>query len=89
MLRAMYASAIYLRNARDIGLLSRKEKYYCRSDYQGIVLDRRAMEIASKAIGHKRVGIIAQSYLWPIADYLRGGTLSAPMRMLLDGSLDV
>lgn len=47
------------------------------------------MEIASKAIGHKRVGIIAQSYLWPIADYLRGGTLSAPMRMLLDGSLGV
>lgn len=87
MLRAMYASDIYLKNARDISALSHKEKYFCRSDYQGIVLDRRAMEIASKAIGHKRVGVIAQSYLWPIIDYLRGGALATPMRMLLDGSL--
>lgn len=86
MLRAMYASAIYLTNARDLSTLSHKEKYYCRSDYQGIVLDRFAMVIASKAIGHKRVGVIAQSYLWPIADYLRGAALLEPMRKLLDGS---
>lgn len=64
--RAIYASKLYAGNARPIKKLEKEEKYYCRGDYKGIVLDRRAMKIASEALGHHRVSIIAQNYLWPL-----------------------
>ena len=87
MLRAMYASAMYLRNARRSDLVPRKEQYRCRNDYSGIILDRRAMEIASRAIGHRRVSVIAGSYLWPILKKLRGGKLPMPMQRLMRDEL--
>ena len=77
--RAMYACQIYLLHARDVNTLEPKEKYICRKDYKGIILDRAAMEIASLALGHKRIGIIAKSYLWPLKTFLRGGVLASPL----------
>ncbi len=71
--RAMYACRVYLLHARDVETLREEEKYECRADYRGIVLDIRAMEIASRALGHKRVSVIARSYLWPIVEFLRVG----------------
>lgn len=87
MLRAMYASAIYLRHARPVNRLPREEQYRCRNDYAGVILDRRAMELASQAIGHKRLSVIARSYLWPILKKLRGGKLPMPMQRLMRDEL--
>lgn len=39
------------------------DAYVCRGDLQGIVYDRKAMEIASKALGHNRISVIAGHYL--------------------------
>ena len=77
--RAMYACRIYLLHARDISTLKPEEQYACRSDYRGIILDRAAMEIASRALGHKRIEIVSKSYLWPLETYLRGGVLASTL----------
>ena len=77
--RAMYACQIYLMHARDVNALETKEKYVCRKDYKGIVLDRAAMEIVSKALGHGRIWVIAKSYMWPLETFLRGGILASPL----------
>ena len=61
--RALFAEALYKLHARDISTLSRGEKYICRADKLGTVYDRRAMAIVSKALGHNRLNVIAQSYL--------------------------
>ena len=45
------------------------------------------MEIASHAIGHKRLSVIARSYLWPILKKLRGGKLPMPMQRLMRDEL--
>lgn len=64
--RAEYACRIYKAHARPLDTLTRKEKYYCRKDMAGVVYDRAAMLAASKALGHNRVDVIAQSYLWAL-----------------------
>lgn len=61
--RADYATRIYLKYARQIEELPRREKYICRKDKAGIVYDRVAMLEASKALGHNRVDVVAQHYL--------------------------
>ena len=66
VLRSIYAVCIYLSNERDLEDVPSKDKYYCRNDYNGIVLDRKAMMIASEALGHHRVNVIAASYIWPM-----------------------
>ena len=66
VLRSIYAVRIYLAHERPQDELQRDEKYCCRKDYAGIILDRKAMIEASEALGHHRVGVIAHSYLWPM-----------------------
>lgn len=66
VLRSIYAVRIYLEHERPREELLRDERYYCRKDYAGIILDRKAMIEASEALGHHRVGVIAHSYLWPM-----------------------
>lgn len=61
--RADYATAMYKMYARPLETLSRKQKYYCRGDLKGVVLDRRAMLITSKALGHNRLSVIAGHYI--------------------------
>ena len=61
--RADYASRVYKYHARSTESLPRKEQYICRKDKAGIVYDRQAMLIASRALGHNRVDVIAQHYL--------------------------
>ncbi len=73
--RSDYAVAIYRRYARNIedipydrvmkgtGKRLRRDIYACRNDENGRKLDRRAMKIASKALGHSREYVIAVSYL--------------------------
>ena len=61
--RSIYACRAYRSKARDIDTLDAKEKYICRKDKSGIVYDRKAMEYASKQLGHNRIDVIAYSYL--------------------------
>ena len=40
----------------------RSQVYCCRRDLVGVWLDKRAMLVVSKALGHNRIGVFAQSY---------------------------
>ena len=62
--RAVYARRIYDRNARQEKPIPRKEKYIMRKDRAGEVFDKVAMKIASQSLGHNRINVIAQSYLY-------------------------
>lgn len=62
-LRAVYAETVYQQNARPLNTLFHSEKYYCRNDMKGVVLDRQAMQITSKALGHNRIQV-ATHYLY-------------------------
>lgn len=70
--RADYATAIYKAYARPIDELkcnlgvkggNTGDVYVCRGDLKGVVYDRRAMEVASKALGHNRISVIAAHYI--------------------------
>jgi hypothetical protein len=62
--RAEYCKTIYSLNARPIDQIPKSERYYCRGDLKGIVYDKRAMAIASRALGHNRVSVIVGHYLY-------------------------
>lgn len=38
--------------------------YYCRDDLKGTVYDRRALFVASRALGHNREQVVASNYLY-------------------------
>ena len=59
--RAEYATAIYEAYARDD--IPKQDRYYCKSDRRGVVLDRQAMRMASQALGHSRVSVVAGHYI--------------------------
>ena len=73
--RAEYAAQVYRKYARkydDIpydrvypgsGIRYKSEVYYCRKDERGRRLDKKAMQKASKALGHNRLCVIADHYL--------------------------
>jgi len=61
--RADYCATIYEKYARPIAEVPRKERYYCRKDLKGVIYDKRAMAVASRYLGHSRIGVIATSYL--------------------------
>ncbi len=62
--RAEYAKAQYEALARDVEKIPVSEKYICRKDKAGIVYDKKAMEKVSKMLGHNRISVIAESYLY-------------------------
>ena len=59
--RAEYATAIYRAHARDP--IPAGDKYYCRGDRKGVVMDRLAMLEASRALGHNRISVVAAHYI--------------------------
>lgn len=73
--RSDYANALYKEYARKIedipydrvnkgtGKHFQSEVWVCRKDEKGKKLDKRAMYIASKALGHNRIEVIANNYL--------------------------
>ncbi len=72
--RAEYATALYKSYARDVkdipagpctiaGKTYRSAIYSCRQDEAGKKLDRSAMFVVSKALGHNRICIVADNYL--------------------------
>lgn len=62
--RAVYCRKIYDAYARDVKTLPRSERYHCQGDKAGDVYDKKAMKIASEALGHSRICVIAQNYLY-------------------------
>lgn len=62
--RADYCQRIYLQHARPADQIPSTDKYYCRGDRKGVILDRKAMLIASQALGHNRIDVIASHYLY-------------------------
>ena len=62
--RGVYAKRIYNKYARPIENLKKEDKYIMRKDQAGKVLDKKAMLITSKCLGHSRISVIAQSYLY-------------------------
>ena len=73
--RAEYATCMYKDHARDIeripfdrvnrgtGHRYQSDVYVCRKDEAGKRLDKRAMAVCSKALGHNRISVIADHYL--------------------------
>lgn len=62
--RADYCKRVYLQHARSVDQIPSADKYYCRGDRKGVVLDKSAMLIASQALGHNRIDVIASHYLY-------------------------
>lgn len=63
-LRSVYACRAYRSKARNINSLMGKEKYICRKDKAGTIYDRDALLYTSKQLGHNRVDVVANSYLY-------------------------
>lgn len=61
--RSEYASALYRQLARDREAIPKEDRYCCRGDLAGTWYDKPAMLEVSKALGHNRIGIIAEHYL--------------------------
>ena len=62
--RADYCQRVYLQYARPVDQLPSADKYYCRGDRKGLILDKSAMLEASRALGHNRIDVIASHYLY-------------------------
>lgn len=61
--RADYTTTNYLTHRRELSEIPMKERYCCRKDRKGLWLDKKAMLITSKALGHNRINVIAEHYL--------------------------
>lgn len=62
--RASYANRLYNQLKRDIDDIPTQERYVMRKDRAGEVYDKQAMLLVSNALGHNRISVIAQSYLY-------------------------
>lgn len=62
--RADYCQRVYLQHARPTNQIPPADKYYCRGDRKGVILDKPAMLEASRALGHNRIDVIASHYLY-------------------------
>ena len=62
--RATYANRLYNQLKRDIDKIPTEDKYIMRKERAGEVYDKQAMLHVSKALGHNRISVIAQSYLY-------------------------
>lgn len=62
--RATYANRLYNQLKRGIDKIPTQDKYIMRKERAGEVYDKQAMLLVSKALGHNRISVIAQSYLY-------------------------
>ena len=62
--RASYANRLYNQLKRDIDDIPTQERYVMRKERLGEVYDKQAMLMVSNALGHNRISVIAQSYLY-------------------------
>ena len=65
--RAEYAKRLYLLVARDPkDIKDKREKVYLRGELKGVVLDRKACLIVSRALGHNRPEEFQKSYAYKL-----------------------
>lgn len=77
--RAEYAATLYKMNARPLDVcrqdrfynpsrrtLEKNSVYYCRNDEKGRWFDKQAMLIVSQALGHNRICVVGQHYLYNV-----------------------
>ena len=62
--RATYANRLYNQLKRDIADIPTQERYVMRKERAGEIYDKQAMLQVSRALGHNRISVIAQSYLY-------------------------
>ena len=62
--RADYATAWYQRLARPVAFIPAADRYVCRRDRAGVVYDKAAMLQVSRFLGHNRISVIAEHYLY-------------------------
>lgn len=62
--RAEYAKRVYYQIARPTDQLVGHDRYVMRNDRAGEVFDRRAMQYVSECLGHSRIDVIAEHYLY-------------------------
>ncbi|MCL2225087.1 MAG: hypothetical protein FWB96_09005 [Defluviitaleaceae bacterium] len=62
--RADYCKSIYQLHARPVAEIPERDRYYCRGELRGVIYDKNAMRIASQALGHNRISVIAGHYLY-------------------------
>ena len=62
--RGTYAMRLYMHYARNEKDIPRADRYVMRKDRAGETYDKRAMAIVTKNLGHNRIDVIAQSYLY-------------------------
>lgn len=62
--RGAYAMRLYMHYARKEKDIPRADRYVMRKDRAGETYDKRAMAIVTKNLGHNRIDVIAQSYLY-------------------------
>lgn len=62
--RGAYAMRLYQHYARNEKDIPRADRYVMRKDRAGETFDKRAMQIVTKNLGHNRISVIAQSYLY-------------------------
>lgn len=62
--RGDYAQALYDSLARDVQSLPKSEVYHCQGDKRGDWYDKQAMREVSNALGHNRIDVIANNYLY-------------------------
>lgn len=62
--RGDFAAALYKKVARSE--IPDDDKYIMRKDRKGTILDKKAMLTVSRALGHNRINVIAQSYLYSV-----------------------
>lgn len=65
--RGQFAVDLYRSLARPLKKIPKKDQYRCRGDRQGIVLDKKAMFLVSQALGHGRINVIAENYLYDLS----------------------
>ncbi len=65
--RSEYCSALYKIYSRNIGdIKDIREIYSCRKDLKGLRLDKRAMLVSEKALGHESLHTMASNYLYTL-----------------------
>lgn len=64
--RAEYSKRVYLHYERDLDKLPRYEITPLRKEMKGTRLDKRAELMASRALGHNRLGEFRRSYAWKL-----------------------
>ena len=62
--RAVYAQRLYNLHARPVEDIPKEDRYIMRKDRKGVVLDKQAMLTVSVSMGHNRISVIAQAYLY-------------------------